>query len=57
MNAAEFAAKVRNRETVVGYWVVLDSPAWPSAWPDSGATTYRWTPSTACSATRECWPR
>ena len=27
MNAAEFAAKVRNRETVVGYWVVLDSPA------------------------------
>jgi 4-hydroxy-2-oxoheptanedioate aldolase len=27
MNAAEFAAKVRNRETLVGYWVVLDSPA------------------------------
>jgi 4-hydroxy-2-oxoheptanedioate aldolase len=27
MNAAEFAAKVRRRETVVGYWVVLDSPA------------------------------
>jgi 4-hydroxy-2-oxoheptanedioate aldolase len=27
MNAAEFAAKVRGRETVVGYWVVLDSPA------------------------------
>jgi 4-hydroxy-2-oxoheptanedioate aldolase len=27
MNAAEFAAKVRSRETVVGYWVVLDSPA------------------------------
>jgi 4-hydroxy-2-oxoheptanedioate aldolase len=27
MNAAEFAVKVRRRETVVGYWVVLDSPA------------------------------
>jgi 4-hydroxy-2-oxoheptanedioate aldolase len=27
MNAAEFATKVRNRETLVGYWVVLDSPA------------------------------
>jgi 4-hydroxy-2-oxoheptanedioate aldolase len=27
MNAAEFAAKVRNRETLVGYWVVLDAPA------------------------------
>jgi 4-hydroxy-2-oxoheptanedioate aldolase len=27
VNAAEFAAKVRRRETVVGYWVVLDSPA------------------------------
>ena len=27
MNAAEFAARVRNRETVVGYWVVLDAPA------------------------------
>ena len=27
MDAAEFAAKVRRRETVVGYWVVLDSPA------------------------------
>ncbi|MDT7579540.1 MAG: 4-hydroxy-2-oxoheptanedioate aldolase, partial [Pseudonocardiales bacterium] len=27
MNAAEFAAKVRSRETVLGYWVVLDSPA------------------------------
>jgi 4-hydroxy-2-oxoheptanedioate aldolase len=27
MNAAEFAAKVRRRETVVGYWVVLDAPA------------------------------
>ena len=27
MNASEFAAKVRRRETVVGYWVVLDSPA------------------------------
>ena len=26
MNAAEFAAKVRRRESVVGYWVVLDSP-------------------------------
>jgi 4-hydroxy-2-oxoheptanedioate aldolase len=27
MNAAEFAAKVRRRETVIGYWVVLDYPA------------------------------
>jgi 4-hydroxy-2-oxoheptanedioate aldolase len=27
VNAAEFAAKVRRRETVIGYWVVLDSPA------------------------------
>jgi 4-hydroxy-2-oxoheptanedioate aldolase len=27
VNAAEFAAKVRGREIVVGYWVVLDSPA------------------------------
>ena len=27
MNAAEFAAKVRRRETVVGYWIQLDSPA------------------------------
>ena len=27
MKAAEFAARVRGRETVVGYWVVLDSPA------------------------------
>jgi 4-hydroxy-2-oxoheptanedioate aldolase len=27
MNAAEFAAKVRGRHTLVGYWVVLDSPA------------------------------
>jgi 4-hydroxy-2-oxoheptanedioate aldolase len=27
MNAAEFAAKVRRRETVIGYWVVLDAPA------------------------------
>ena len=27
MNPSEFAAKVRRRETVVGYWVVLDSPA------------------------------
>ena len=26
MDAAEFVAKVRRRETVVGYWVVLDSP-------------------------------
>src|SRR3954452_13597102 len=26
VDAAEFAAKVRRRETVVGYWVVLDSP-------------------------------
>ena len=26
MGAAEFAARVRRRETVVGYWVVLDSP-------------------------------
>ena len=26
VGAAEFAAKVRRRETVVGYWVVLDSP-------------------------------
>ena len=26
MDAAEFAAKVRRRDTVVGYWVVLDSP-------------------------------
>lgn len=26
MNAAEFAAKVRARESVVGYWVTLDSP-------------------------------
>jgi 4-hydroxy-2-oxoheptanedioate aldolase len=26
VNAAEFAAKVRRRESVVGYWVVLDSP-------------------------------
>jgi 4-hydroxy-2-oxoheptanedioate aldolase len=26
MNAAEFAAKVRGRQTLVGYWVVLDSP-------------------------------
>jgi 4-hydroxy-2-oxoheptanedioate aldolase len=25
--AAEFATKVRRRETVVGYWVQLDSPA------------------------------
>jgi 4-hydroxy-2-oxoheptanedioate aldolase len=27
VDAAQFAAKVRRRETVVGYWVVLDSPA------------------------------
>lgn len=27
MNAAEFAAKMRGRQTLVGYWVVLDSPA------------------------------
>jgi 4-hydroxy-2-oxoheptanedioate aldolase len=27
MKAAEFAAKVRRRETVVGYWIQLDSPA------------------------------
>src|SRR3954454_17355557 len=27
VDAAEFAGKVRRRETVVGYWVVLDSPA------------------------------
>ena len=27
MQAADFAAKVRRRDTVVGYWVVLDSPA------------------------------
>jgi 4-hydroxy-2-oxoheptanedioate aldolase len=27
VDAAEFAAKVRHRETVVGYWVMLDSPA------------------------------
>jgi 4-hydroxy-2-oxoheptanedioate aldolase len=27
MNAAEFATKVRDRQTLVGYWVVLDSPA------------------------------
>jgi 4-hydroxy-2-oxoheptanedioate aldolase len=27
VDPAEFAAKVRRRETVVGYWVVLDSPA------------------------------
>jgi 4-hydroxy-2-oxoheptanedioate aldolase len=27
VNAAEFAAKVRARETVFGYWVVLNSPA------------------------------
>jgi 4-hydroxy-2-oxoheptanedioate aldolase len=27
VNATEFAAKVRRRETVIGYWVVLDSPA------------------------------
>jgi 4-hydroxy-2-oxoheptanedioate aldolase len=27
VNAAEFAAKVRRRESVVGYWVVLDSPS------------------------------
>jgi 4-hydroxy-2-oxoheptanedioate aldolase len=26
LNAAEFAAKVRGRETLVGYWVALDSP-------------------------------
>jgi 4-hydroxy-2-oxoheptanedioate aldolase len=26
MNAAEFAAKVRGRQTLVGYWVALDSP-------------------------------
>jgi 4-hydroxy-2-oxoheptanedioate aldolase len=26
MNAREFAAKIRDRETVFGYWVVLDSP-------------------------------
>jgi 4-hydroxy-2-oxoheptanedioate aldolase len=26
MNAAEFAAKVRGRHPVVGYWIVLDSP-------------------------------
>jgi 4-hydroxy-2-oxoheptanedioate aldolase len=26
VDAAEFAAKVRRRESVVGYWVVLDSP-------------------------------
>jgi 4-hydroxy-2-oxoheptanedioate aldolase len=27
MNAAEFAARVRGRQPLVGYWVVLDSPA------------------------------
>jgi 4-hydroxy-2-oxoheptanedioate aldolase len=27
VGAAQFAAKVRRREAVVGYWVVLDSPA------------------------------
>jgi 4-hydroxy-2-oxoheptanedioate aldolase len=27
VNASEFAAKVRRREAVVGYWVVLDAPA------------------------------
>src|SRR4051794_41973449 len=27
MDATEFAAKVRRREAVVGYWVGLDSPA------------------------------
>jgi 4-hydroxy-2-oxoheptanedioate aldolase len=27
VDAAQFAGKVRRRETVVGYWVVLDSPA------------------------------
>ena len=27
MDAFQFASKVRRRETVVGYWVVLDSPA------------------------------
>jgi 4-hydroxy-2-oxoheptanedioate aldolase len=26
MNAAEFAAKVRNREPVVGYWIASDNP-------------------------------
>jgi 4-hydroxy-2-oxoheptanedioate aldolase len=26
MNAAEFASRVRQRETVIGYWVVLDAP-------------------------------
>jgi len=26
VTAAEFAAKVRGRETVIGYWVVLDNP-------------------------------
>ena len=26
MNAAAFAAKVRARETVAGYWVTLDAP-------------------------------
>jgi len=26
VDAAEFAGKVRRRETVIGYWVVLDSP-------------------------------
>jgi 4-hydroxy-2-oxoheptanedioate aldolase len=27
MTIADFAARVRNRETLVGYWVLLDSPA------------------------------
>lgn len=26
MNAGEFASRVRQRETVIGYWVVLDAP-------------------------------
>jgi 4-hydroxy-2-oxoheptanedioate aldolase len=47
MAVAEFAARVRNGETVIGYWVVTDNPVGTERLARVDTTMSPWTPSTA----------
>ena len=56
MDASEFAARVRRRETVVGYWVGPDLPASTEQVARLGYDDAWATGSTGSSAIRACSP-
>ena len=49
-----FTARLRARETLIGYWIALDSPVSTERIGGSASTTWLSTRSTGCWATTAC---